>query len=417
MFALRHIVALLVFHGIAAASIAGDPANLSRAQWGKQYRPEPVTDDMRSAARSANAFAFDLYGQLEGRDGNQFFSPSELWSLLAMAAAGAKGETERQMLEVLHAELPQERRLAACGKLMAYRDVPGDGVTLKRATRIFTAPNNHPLRPYLATVKDASDALPTRLNFANPRRAARAINQWIARNTGGKITNLVSPRMLPRDTQLLLASASHFDAKWEKPFGQSETRDEPFRPAGGEHVTVSMMHQTDTFRYGESDGLQLVELPYSGGDFAMVILLPKVVGLEDLESSLTAEALEQWTSAMKEREVILSVPKFRTDFRAELTEMLIEMGMPLAFSENADFSRMTPRRGARIVAVAHAGSIAVDEVRTVAATATVVGGLGGGGFGPEPPVEFRADRPFVYLVRDVRTGLILYLGRVIDPTK
>lgn len=419
MSAIRVVVPLLAFTLIATNLPAGDPVKMRRARLGHRASQEPVTDDMRAAARSANAFAFDLYTELNGQDsdGNFFFSPAGLWSVLTVVSAGANGETESQLRDVLHVNLPQDRILTACGRLNPGSDASGDGVALNMANRIWTAWNRPPMRAYLTRVRKACDEWPVRIDFTNSRQAARAINRWVEQKTRGKITGLVSPGSLPSDTQILLTSASYFNAKWQSPFNEARTKEEPFQLVGGGQVPVRMMHQTFRFRYGESEGLQLVELPYAGGDYAMIILLPKNVGFDRLEPALTTEALETWLAEIEHRRVELSVPRFSTSARMQLAEVLGQMGMPLAFSGSADFSRMSPHRLFRITEVAHAGSITVNEKATEAATATkLLGGLGGGSE-PQPPVEFRADRPFVFLIRDVRTGLILYLGRVMDPTQ
>lgn len=411
------VVRLLVLVLIASSSPAGDPARLAQRTTG-QSKPVPVTDDVKAAARSANAFAFDLDARLTDRDGNLFLAPAGLWSVLATAAAGADGETERQMLAVLHADLPEEQFLAACAALGRINDTSGGGYTLSTADRIWAAKDSPPIRPYLKLVKAAGVGEPARIDFARPDQAREVINGWAAQETNGRIADLIPPGALTRDTRLLLTSATYFKADWTAPFEASDTKEEPFRLAGGGTVPVWLMHQSHRFRYGEADGLQLVELPYAGGDLAMVILLPREVGLSGLEPTLTAEAVEPSSSSMTGREVILSLPRFKTAAQFRLGETLGSMGMPLAFSDGADFSGMTTCQAARITDVAHAGSIDVNERGTEAAAATaLIGGLGGALGKPAPPVEFRADRPFVFLIRDRRTGAILFLGRVTDPTK
>ena len=418
MSARRKVAPLLAVVLIASSSPACDPARLGQARRTGRSESVPVTEDVRAAARSANAFAFDLYARLRDRDGDLFFAPAGLWGVLATAAAGADGETERQMLAVLHADLPEDRFLAARGALARINGTSGGGSTLSTANRLWAAKDCPPVRPYLKLVEGSDGAEPARIDFARPDQARAVINRWVAKETNGRIADLIPPGTLTRDARLLLTSATYFKADWAAPFEASDTKEEPFRLAGGGTVTARLTRQTRRFRYGEADGLQLVELPYAGGDLAMTVLLPREVGLAGLEPTLTAEAVERWASGMRDREVILSLPRFATAARFRLAEALGPMGMPLAFSDGADFSGMTSCDAVRLTEVAHAGSVEVNERGTEAAAATALaGGFGGPVRERAPPVEFRADRPFVYLIRDVRTGVVLFLGRFADPAR
>jgi serpin B len=218
-------------------------------------------------------------------------------------------------------------------------------------------------------------------------------------------------------TSLVLVNAVYFKGAWLEPFKKSATKpDAPFTTADGRRVAVPMMAQTHTFGYHDGGSFQMIELPYAGGQRSMVVLLPKQTsGLAGLESSLSAADLDAWLGRLKPRRVDVELPRFRVEQGFALGEVLKVMGVRLAFDpEHADFSGLTGRK-VWISAVLHKAFVDVDEAGTEAAAATAVGVRATAAFRPEPPVVFRADHPFVFLIRDRTTGSILFLGRVTNP--
>lgn len=377
-----------------------------------------VTDDVRAVARGGNAFAFDLYSRLRDRDGNLFFSPASVATALAMTFAGAEGETEREMAKVLHFDLPEDRLHPAYGTLGRVLDAKNKNYRLSMANRLWAAAN-YPLRPeYLSLTREAYGAELAPLDFARTEQARRTINGWVEGRTNDRIQDLIPPNVLGPDTRLVLTNAIYFKGNWADEFAKDATSDEPFRLAGGGEVTAPLMRQTDDFRYGEADGLQLVELPYAGRDLSMLMLLPREVGLETLEESLTVENVEAWSAGMGVREVDLALPRFKTTSQFLLGDTLAAMGMPLAFSDDADLSGISSAEALKISEAIHKAFVEVNEQGTEAgaATAVVVAPTAAPAEETVPPVVFRADRPFVFLIRDHRTGAVLFLGRVADPT-
>jgi serpin B len=239
------------------------------------------------------------------------------------------------------------------------------------------------------------------------------INDWVAEQTEDRIEDLIPPGVLGAATRLVLTNAIYFNAAWAQPFEASATQDEAFHLLDGGQVTVPMMHQTESFGYLAGDGYQAVELPYEGHELSMVILLPDEGGFEAFEAGLDAAQVEAILQETSDRQVALALPRFEFEAQFSLADTLGAMGMPDAFSDQANFSGMTGTRDLFISAVIHKAFVAVDEEGTEAAAATAVVMVEGAM--PAEPLEVRVDRPFLFLIRDIQTGTVLFLGRVMDP--
>lgn len=372
-----------------------------------------------------SAFALDLYQALRQRqDGNMFFSPHSISLALAMTYAGARGETELQMADTLRFALSQERlhpafnlldaELARRGQGTSTDD--GEGFQLHIANSIWGQKGYEFLSAFLDLLAEQYGAGLRTLDFqAAPEEARVTINDWVSDQTEGRIEDLIPPGVLSPLTRLVLANAIYFNAAWRYPFLEGQTRDGPFYLLNGSQVTVPMMNQTERFRYAEGDGYQAVELPYVGGEMAMVVLVPEAGRLKEFESTLDAERVASIVEDLALRQVALSMPKFEYDSSFELAQVLSGMGMPDAFSgEIADFSGMDGTRRLHISEVVHKAFVAVDEAGTEAAAATAV--ITVECEAPGSPVEVTVDRPFLFAIRDVQTGTILFVGRVVDPS-
>jgi serpin B len=247
-------------------------------------------------------------------------------------------------------------------------------------------------------------------------RARQTVNTWVEKQTNGKIKDLISRGVLDAMTRLVLTNAIYFKGNWARQFDEERTREAPFMLRDGEKVQAPMMNQRAEFGYAETEQLQVLELPYVGQELSMVILLPKDVnGIESLEEQLDADNLTLWVKKVRQREVIVSVPKFEMTSKFNLERVLAALGMPLAFSRGADFSGMTGKRDLFISAVIHQAYVDVNEEGTEAAAATAVT-MKLTSIGPDRTPVFRADHPFVFMIRDVKSGSILFLGRVENPT-
>jgi len=254
------------------------------------------------------------------------------------------------------------------------------------------------------------------VDFKNtPEQARIQINKWVEQKTNNKIQDLIKPGILNPLTRLVLTNAIYFKGDWAIPFRERSTHDAPFWLNRDNSVTVPLMTQEEYFRWGKHEAMQLLELPYAGNNLSMIILLPNEVdGLPALEASLTQDNLSSWLKSLKKRELRVFLPKFKMTSEFNLSRMLGAMGMPDAFTTNADFSGMTGTKELFISAVVHKAFVDVNEEGTEAAAATAVTMRMTAV--ATPPPEFRADHPFLFLIRHNPSGSILFLGRVINPT-
>ena len=336
-----------------------------------------------------------------------------------MTYAGASGKTAAEMAKVLHFTLPQDQLHPAFGAWAAtfQGDTKKQGYQLCIANRLWGQAGYVFLPKFLQITRDDYGAELAQVDFARPEAARQTINTWVEDQTEKKIKNLIAPGVLNAATTLVLTNATYFKGDWDRKFNSRATKDAPFRITADKQINVSMMHQTDYFPYRADEGVQILELPYDGRDASMVIVLPDAVdGLGNLERRITPKKLGDWIATLREREAVMAeiyLPKFRTVSEFRLDPTLRSMGMPLAFSDEADFSGMDGKHDLYLRAVIHKAFIDVNEVGTEAAAATAMPRTFGLPDNTAP--VFRADHPFLFLIRDNRTGSILFLGRVVNP--
>lgn len=372
----------------------------------------------RRAAASSNAFGLDLYTELCGEPGNVFLSPASIELALGMTAVGARGETVAQMVDVLELERLGNRRQAALGALNRTLGADRAGVELSLANALWGQRGEPFKKPFLTALRQRYGAGLRRLDFRAAAEAARrTINAWVAEKTRQKIRDLLQPGDVDADTRLVLTNAIYFKGEWRVQFDPERTTEQRFRLGAGKSVTVPMMRVSARFAYAERDGLQLLELPYRGGELGMVVALPAAAdGLAAVEDGLDRETLDGWLAALdgRPRQVRVVLPRFEIQARYQLARPLIELGMRLAFGSGADFSGMSELGGLYIAKVIHKTFIKVDEQGSEAAAATAV--VMTRGIGAKPQAQlFRADRPFLFLIRDRTSGAVLFLGRLANP--
>ncbi|MCJ7585380.1 MAG: serpin family protein [Anaerolineales bacterium] len=388
--------------------------------------PDAAPAELYELVAGDNAFAFDLYQAVRTSDGNLFYSPYSISLALAMTYAGARGETASQMADVLHYSLPNDRLHSAFNTLdldLARRpeqaaDVDKDQRFELNIVNSLWGQTGWPFLPeYLDLLALNYGAGMRLVDFQNaPESARRQINEWVSDKTNKRIKDIIPPGVLDPSTRLALANAIYFKATWEYEFDPNETSDEPFHLLDGETVSVPMMGMETgrNFAYASGNGWQAVALPYKGGLTEMVIIVPDAGNFEAFESTLTADRYDEIFSALEPKKVILSMPKFTFETRYGLSDTLIQMGMQDAFDPSlADFSGMDGQRILFIGDALHEAFVAVDEKGTEAAAATVVI-MGMGAMMPEG-IVLTIDRPLLFFIRDVPTGTILFMGRVVDP--
>jgi serine protease inhibitor len=366
-------------------------------------------------ARDHNAFATDLYSQLRSQSGNLLFSPLSISAAMGMAYGGARGETEVQMAKVMHFSLGQDKlHLAFSVMLDGLKSSPQDDYQLNIANRLWGQAGFKFRDDYIKLTEKNYGAAIKNLDFAGNVEDSRSIiNKWVAEQTKDKIKDLMPRGSIESDTRMALTNAIYFHGNWVKRFDPKGTRDAPFY-APGKEVKTPMMGQTKSFRYAAADGMKLLELPYKGNRLSMIILLPdERDGLPKLEESFTTAKLDGWIQSAAERSVVVSIPKFKLTSQFSLAGTLRAMGMTLPFGYQADFSGMDNDRDLYISAVIHKAFVDVNEEGTEAAAATGSSSK----VMAAAPAEFRADHPFIFLIRDNQDGGILFLGRVNNPSQ
>ncbi len=378
--------------------------------------------DISGVVESGNRFALDLYQQLRTEEGNLFFSPSSISMALAMTFAGASGETETEMAKTLHFQMPKEQLHDGMQTLQELWVTPDEevGIRLNLANRLWGQKSYEFLREFLRITRDNYSAELAEIDFVQTENARQKINRWVEDQTEDKITDLIPSGVLSPDTKLVLTNAIYFHGRWSDPFKKDRTKDEDFHLTATDKIKVPMMHRWDEFRYAAVDDFQILELPYGDGSLSMVVLLPKEMdGLANLEAKLTFQNLQEWTGSVKhEDEVKVYLPKFKTTSQFQMTDTLKSMGMKLAFNGNAaDFSEMTGGRDLFISEVIHKAFLDVNEEGTEAAAATgiVMERTAAPIQEPKEPPVFRADHPFLFMIRDNRNGAIMFLGRIANP--
>ncbi len=377
------------------------------------------------AAAALNAFGLDLYRVLIARaqDDNVVISPASIAIALAMARAGARGETAAQMDAVLRSlgSDGSADAINALDALLTSRSgsfVAHDGDSHDLTLRVANAPF---AQRDMAWQQAFLDALAERFGAGvrlvdyetDPEKARRLINAWVDEQTERRIPELLAPGILTELTRLVLVNAIYLKAPWETAFPPEATNPGTFTRLDGSTVEVPLMALTESFLYAEGADWRAVELPYVGGSLALTIVVPDDIAA--FEAGLDADAFARLTAALAPGQVDLAMPRFETETKAELAELLGALGMPFAFDpERADFSGMTTENQLFIAHVVHQANISVDEKGTEAAAATAV--VMDTTSAPAGPVRFRIDRPFLFALRDVPTGAVLFLGRVLDPS-
>ena len=412
---------------ILVASLAGcgtrvEGIGIAMSDRERVSSPSVAAPDLKNLVEGNTSFAFDLYRALSNEDGNLFYSPYSISLALAMTFAGARGETERQMADTLHFGLSQDRlhptfnaldlELAARGAGGEGKD--GEGFRLNVVNAIWGQEDYEFLADFLDVLAENYGAGLRLLDFVNaPEQSRLKINDWVSDETEGRIEDLIPPGVIDSLTRLVLTNAIYFNAAWLYPFSKDMTKDGTFHLLDGRELVVPMMMQTESLGYAEGEGYQAVELLYDGSELSMVVLLPQAGQFEAFESSLDADLVGTIINDLSERQVVLTMPKFEFESHFGLVDTLAEMGMPIAFSGAADFSGMTGTRELMIGDVLHKAFVSVDEAGTEAAAATaVVMKLTAA---PSETAKVTVDRPFVFLIRDIETDAILFVGRVLTP--
>jgi serpin B len=376
---------------------------------------EPPPPNDPAIADATAAFGCDLFGKLRSKSGNLFFSPLSVETALAMTAGGARGETLAEMNKVLH--LPKADSQAGVGALMRYlQAAPAAKYELAIANALWLQQGMSFRQQFLAETARHYGASMQSVDFRDGDKARQTINHWVEQQTKDKIKELFGPGSLEKESRLVLTNAVYFKGKWADPFKKFVTKDEPFYLADGSKVQAPLMRRGGEFRYLAGDRVQVVTLPYSGSRVDMMIVLPaKPDGLPDVEKTLTADKLKEWAGKLRNSDGEVLLPRFKLTDEFDLGNTLKEIGMRLAFSKQADFGAMC-EEPVMIGQVVHKAYVDTNEEGTEAAAATGVKMLPmAAPPQPKQPFIFRADRPFLFVIRDTGTGTPLFVGRIANP--
>lgn len=386
-------------------------------------RPKINLSDVKNITDANNQFAFDYYNKLISKEeGNIFFSPFSISSAFVMTYEGAKDQTANEIRSVFYFPDNMEYIRNEYSSFFNEINKGSKKYKLRSANALWAQQDYKFSKDYFNNIEKYYNGRAENLDFKkNPEGSASTINKWVENQTNNKIKDLISPDSINEMTRLILTNAVYFKGDWVKQFNKDNTKDEDFRTGKNINVKVKMMSLTDEdaeFNYGENSSLQILEMPYAGDELSMLILLPKDDDLAKFETTLSTKNLSDWKEGLEIQRVKVYIPKFKFDTMYSMSDDLKEMGMPIAFSDSADFSGMTAsgRKELKIDQAIHKAFIEVYEEGTEAAAATGIM-MVATSFQPEKPEIpiFKADHPFVFLIQHSNTGNILFMGRVVDP--
>jgi serpin B len=386
--------------------------------------PQESLEDIVTLSEKNNDFAIGLYKQISGNEGNLVFSPYSISLAMAMLYAGAEGETQKQISDVFNFPIPQDSLhplfntldLALASRGNGAKGQDGKEFRLNVANQIFIQDGFSMLEEYLDTLALYYGAGIGILDFENnPEESAQIINRWIEEKTEGLIKDALKKETIKDGTKLALVNTIYLNAAWARKFSNSLTSKGDFFPEDKPSVQADMMHQTASFPYYIGKECTAVELPYDGNEISMLLIMPQNSVMSAFEEQFTPDVMDNIINSLNTGEVRLFMPKFKFyGDSLNLNAILSEMGMPVAFSDDADLSGIAGKKGLKVTDVIHKAYIDVNEEGTTAAGATVI--IMGPTCAPDIPVEIVFNRPFIFIIRDIETHSILFMGRVSNPS-
>lgn len=368
-------------------------------------------------ATQANSFAIDLYKELiKSGDKNIFFSPISISLAMGMTYAGSDGETKAQVAKALYFPLDDKsfhKEMGSIQKSIAGKSTKGVEISL--ANQLWVDKSYKFDCSYLKLASKSYDAPVQLMNFrTKPDESRQEINRWVEQKTKNRIKDLLPSGSISDITTLVLTNAIYFKGQWANKFEESKTQDGDFTLLNGSKVKSRMMNANGKYKVYQGNDLKIIELPYVGDSFSMLVLLPNEnSSIKSLEKGLQQKELNHFIDLMTDSDVRLSLPKFKFESGYELKPILSTLGMPIAFSNQADLSRMSGKKDLKIDEVFHKAFVEVSEEGTEAAAATAVVVVRKSF---SIPIDFIANRPFLFIIRENASGNILFIGRMVNPT-
>ncbi|MDF1576505.1 MAG: serpin family protein [Bacteroidales bacterium] len=396
---------------------------LALITWPSCEKAEPMEKEAKKIVLNKKAaeilqadrqFAFELFKEVHGLSGeeNLMISPLSTSYALGMTLNGAAGDTREAFRQVLHFDgLSDQEVNESYQDLMAQLVTLDNQVQFSIANSIWYKPGYRVLEDFISTNREYFDAAVEELDFADPE-AVDIINGWIEDKTNDKIREMLD--YIPGDAVMYLINAIYFNATWKYQFDTEESFENDFHLEEGGTHRCDFMQVEGTFNYTSQEGFKAVELPYGDSAFSMVVLLPEAgISINSLVDELNAESWDTWFNTSYPANILIQLPKFKYGFKSLLNDPLIDLGLGIAFNESADFTHITPGGGIFISRVIHQTFIDVNEEGTEAAAATIVEMVES--TAPRGPLTFRADKPFLYVIRENSTGALLFMGKVGRP--
>ena len=348
-----------------------------------------------------NQFSFELFNKMD-QEKNLLFSPTSIKAALAMAYEGANSETQMEFEKVFGFDEENTAFLDQISQLKESAEI---------SNSVWILEEFEILQSYIDTLESRFNAPPSLTDFYNqPEESAEKINKWIEESTKGMITKMLTPDQV-KTFKMALVNAIYFKQDWQIPFDDKKTFEKDFHNLNGTTTSVEMMRSLEYYRAFDGANEKVIELPYSDNKTSMIVVLPN--SMNDYE--LNEEKFNTLTASLYSRKVSLELPKFTFDTPTfELKEMLEQMGLKIAFTDSADFSGMREQKDLKIGTVLHKAKIIVNEKGTEAAAATVIGMIATNTSvsQPIPIMQFQADKPFYYFIRDNATGALLFMGKM-----
>ena len=376
---------------------------------------DPFTVKDTEIIDANNKFAFEFYSQIKDDNENIFYSPWSIMTAFAIAYEGAKEKTALEIQQIFGYPTDYDTRTSEFKTEIDNLNPDGVPYQLSVANALWLAERFEPLQEYVETVTTYYDSEVRTVDFISDDGVDK-INAWVEEKTNEKIKDILKADSTDELTRLVITNAIYFKGNWVTQFDENDTQDDPFWITPNHEVAVPMMRQEPKiFNYTQTETMQLLKMPYEGDRLSMLLLLPNEKnGLPELEESLSFENLKQWNEQLMPNEIRVFMPKFTLETEYDLKDPLSDMGIKAAFDPNAaDFQGIA---GDLYIAFAtHKAFVDVNEEGTEAAAATAIG-VGTTSVKPPIPV-FKADHPFMFLIQDDSSGNILFIGRVLDPTK
>ena len=408
--------AALIAAAVAAASVIA--FSLAGSAVPAETASSPTTDSLGvppQMAESVNEFAFDFYRKLSETDENNvFFSPVSIYTAFSVLYEGARGDTAGQMLDVFGFEPDDEARHAASADMMAALNAEDPHAILEMANALWLADWFQPYEKYLDIARNTYLATVETVDFAGEGKpGVKKVNDWAAEKTRDKITGVLPGSSVDDSTAAVITNAVYFKGTWLVQFPKEDTREGKFW-RGEDGIDAEFMHVKDNFGYADTGGTQVLRLPYEGDRLSMLAVLPGGTGgLERLEAEMSAKQMSEYIEMLEPQDVVVSLPKFETKTKYDLQKSLVDLGMPDVFTAIADLSGLSDNDNLYVDRATHDAYVKVNEEGTEAAAVTVISMSESQ---PPPLPHFNADHPFLFIIYDEQSGLILFMGRISDPT-